>query len=479
MAFHSWKFGVFMLIVTGLFWLLANRRDARSYLLLVASYIFYGAWTPWFLLLIVFSTILDFFCGRAMGASEEQSVRRRYLLLSLGGNLGLLCFFKYSHWLSSLVDPLLASAGVPFELMSWSWAALAEDGGWRAKVVPVGISFYTFQTLSYTIDIYRGKLRHTDSFRDFALFVAFFPQLVAGPIVRAVDFLPQLELKPRFDRERLHDGLYRIAIGLAKKALIADTLGAYLVDPCYAEPGNYTAFFHVLALYGFTLQIYYDFSGYSDIAIGAARILGFDLPENFIGPYQSLSIREFWRRWHITLSFWVRDYIYFPLGGSKGAEWFVVRNLMITMVVIGLWHGASILWIYYGLMQGGVMALERMFERRRGGELFATTTPKKLLSWFLTFHFIVFSCLFIRAETWPELTAMLEVFGDEGVVLPRVWWALIGGAVIHFLPMPWMEQVKQRVVALPTIALGLLLGILSGILMIVMVGETPFIYFQF
>ena len=198
--------------------------------------------------------------------------------------------------------------------------------------------------------------------------VAFFPQLVAGPIVRAVEFLPQLDLKPRFDRIRLHNGLYRIGIGLAKKAIIADSLGTYLVDPCYADPSNYGVFIHVLAIYGFAFQIYYDFSGYSDIAIGAARLLGFDLPENFVGPYQSLSIREFWRRWHITLSSWVRDYMFFPLGGSRGRELIVIRNLLITMVTIGLWHGASFLWLTYGLLQGIAMSIERFFERLRGGQ---------------------------------------------------------------------------------------------------------------
>ncbi len=479
MEFHSWRFGLFMIVVVGLFWLMANRRGLRSWMLLAASYIFYGAWTPWFLLLIVFSTILDFYCGRAMDREKDDGRRRIFLLISLAGNLGLLCFFKYSYWLSSLIDPLLASAGLEFQLVEHSWAAIADEGGWRSKVVPVGISFYTFQTLSYTIDIYFRRLSPTVSFRDFALFVAFFPQLVAGPIVRAVEFLPQLDLKPRFDRIRLHNGLYRIGIGLAKKAIIADSLGTYLVDPCYADPSNYGVFIHVLAIYGFAFQIYYDFSGYSDIAIGAARLLGFDLPENFVGPYQSLSIREFWRRWHITLSSWVRDYMFFPLGGSRGRELIVIRNLLITMVTIGLWHGASFLWLTYGLLQGIAMSIERFFERLRGGQEFATTRGRKLLSWVLTFHFTAFSLLFIRAKSMTELTDLLTVFGEDDVLLSRARWALLVGALIHLSPMAWAAAFQRRVESLPTLALAILLGALSGILMLPIFGETQFIYFQF
>jgi D-alanyl-lipoteichoic acid acyltransferase DltB (MBOAT superfamily) len=480
LAFHTWQFGLFLIAVLALFWALSRRRGARLGLLLVASYWFYGSWEPWFLLLIAFSTVLDYACGIAIERSGTRSGKRVALLCSLVGNLGLLFFFKYSAWIGGLLQPLVDWLDLGFTPADWGWAKPDGEGGWAQKLVPVGISFYTFQTLSYTIDIYRGVLRPTKSFRDFALFVAFFPQLVAGPIVRAVDFLPQLDLAPRLDRARLHDGLWRIGIGLAKKALIADVLGRYLVDPVYASPEGFSPLLHLAALYAFTFQIYFDFAGYSDIAIGVGRLFGFDLPENFRAPYQSLSIREFWRRWHITLSSWVRDYVFFPLGGSRGSELKVVRNLFVTMVLIGLWHGASILWVYYGLLQGGVMALERRFEAWRGGRPFATTAPRKALAWLLTFHFVAFSCLFIRAVDVEQLTSMLSTFGPAEPVERWAWIALAVGALTHFLPQRFVDACADRVRALPTAVLGLALGLLCGALIWVMVGDsTAFIYFQF
>lgn len=478
MAFHSWQFGVFLGLVLCVFWAVAGSRRARNLVLLAGSYWFYGSWNVAFLGLLAFSTVLDYFCGRAMVAREDDAGRKQFLLLSLLGNLGLLGYFKYTYWGSELFEGLVQFVGLDISLFEYAWA-VHDGSGWIEKAVPVGISFYTFQTLSYTIDIYRRRMAPAKSFEEFALFVAFFPQLVAGPIVRAADFIPQLELKPRFTRARVHDGLYRIGVGLAKKGLFADQLGYYLVNPVYDNPGDYAWWVHMLALYGFTFQIYYDFAGYSDIAIGSARLFGFDLPENFVGPYQSQSVREFWRRWHITLSTWVRDYIYFPLGGSKGNELFVCRNLMITMITIGLWHGASVLWVLYGVCQGTAMILERWWERMRGGALFATTGPKKLLSWFLTFHFIVLTCLFIRGTSMAQIGDVLWTYGERTDMGEWAWWALGLGAAIHFIPMPRAAAFKRRCEALPTPVLALLLGALSGALIAVMTNQANFIYFQF
>ncbi|HKX46925.1 MAG TPA: MBOAT family O-acyltransferase, partial [Planctomycetota bacterium] len=442
MNFHSVEFLVFLAVVLPTFWLLSNRRSTRSLLLLAGSYVFYGAYEAWYLGLLVFSTFLDYWCGGRIHAARgrgDMRAARRFLLASLVGNLGLLGFFKYTDWLVESLQLACDALGLGVELWDARTRLLPPellDSATLRIIVPVGISFYTFQTLSYTIDVYRGRLPPARSFRDFALFVAFFPQLVAGPIVRALDFLPQLELRPRFDRARLHEGLWRMGIGLLKKVAIADVVGGGLVDVVYDQPGNYTALVHLLALYGFAFQIYFDFSGYSDIAIGTAKLLGFDLTENFETPYRSRSIREFWRRWHISLSSWVRDYIYFPLGGSRGGELRVSRNLLITMLVIGIWHGASVLWVIYGLLQGGSMILERFLERRRGGREFATTPARSLFAWALTFHFIVFSCLFIRAGSLGQIGELVGAFGATGVadVDPWALAALAGGALTHFWP---------------------------------------------
>jgi len=483
MFFQSASFGVFLVIVLAVSWLIVNRRRSRFLFLLVASYVFYGSYELWYLSLIVASTLIDYYCGRRIHEARDTSERRRFLLVSLAGNLGLLCFFKYTDWALDTIQMVCAWFGLDPGLHDLKYALLPEGlfaSGTARILVPVGISFYTFQTLSYTIDIYRGNLTPARNLTEFALFVAFFPQLVAGPIVRAVDFLPQFDVRPRLERGDVNEGLYRLGAGLAKKVVLADVLGRYLVDPVYANPGDFSPLAHALCLYAFTFQIYYDFSGYSDCAIGVARLLGFRLPENFDGPYRSLSVREFWRRWHITLSSWVRDYIFFPLGGSRNLpEIKVVRNLMITMVVIGVWHGASALWVIYGLLNGAVMSLERLFERLRGGSPFATTGVKRAVSWFLTYNFIVFTCVFIRSTDLRNAGAMFTDFGPESGFHRFGLIALLAGAAIHFQPLELYRRFERGLVALPTPVCGLLLGLVSGCVAILVVGETPFIYFQF
>lgn len=465
--FHSAEFGIFLVLAVGLYWTLADRRSPRNLFLLGASVVFYASYTWWYLGLILFSTLLDYRCGRVIAHSPVQRHRLLALLASLGGNLGLLGFFKYYDWGVESLQLGLAAVGV--EVDPWL----------LNQAVPVGISFYTFQTLSYTIDIYRGVLQPARNLREFALFVCFFPQLVAGPIVRAREFLPQLELVPRFSRARLHDGLYRMGVGLAKKVLVADVLRFYLVDPVYARPDEYAPLIHLAALYAFGFQIYFDFSGYSDIAIGAGRLLGFDLPENFNGPFKARSFREFWRRWHITLSSWVRDYLYFPLGGSRCSEWKVARNLLVTMLIIGLWHGASSLWACYGLLNGTVMIVERRLEALRGGRPFAVGLLRNAVSWVLTYHLLILSFLFIRAQSWGEIGGVVGVFGEGYGISHWAWIALAAGAVTHFPPR-WLHDGFQRFVcSLPTAVVGALLGILVGILVYLSLPQAPFIYFQF
>lgn len=469
MAFHTWKFGVFLALVLAMFWLVAKQRNRRTAVLLCASYYFYGSWELWFLNLIVFSTILDYHCGRWIAGAPNPKAKKRALYLSLIANLGLLSYFKYSKWGVELLQPVLGDGELTQSAYGLAWT----------DMVPVGISFYTFQTLSYTVDIYRGRLKPARNFWDFALFVAFFPQLVAGPIVRAVTFLKQLEIQPRFSRERLHDGLYRIGTGLVKKALLADILSQFLVDPIYAAPDEYTALAHGLAMVGFTFQIYFDFSGYSDIAIGTARLFGFDLDENFMAPYRSTSVSEFWRRWHISLSTWVRDYVFYPLSSARDKEWRVSLNIMITMIIIGLWHGASGLWLLYGTMQGVVVCAERAMERRRRAARRRISRPVKALAWCLTFSFVVLSCLFIRADSLDHIATLFTDFGPSTEIAIWGYVALAVSFFTHFQPDRLEAWLKRGVLALPTPALGMLLGLVIGIMMAVMSHSTAFIYFQF
>ncbi|TAJ19415.1 MAG: MBOAT family protein [Planctomycetota bacterium] len=469
MAFHSWHYGLLLLSTLLIYWMCANQRAVRTWLLLFSSLLYYGAFEPWFLWLLLFTMLLDYGIGRCIGAAATRRAKLGFLWCSLLGNLLLLAYFKYSLWLAELSDPLQRALGTDLPLREYAWK----------EKVPVGISFYTFQSLSYTIDVFRGTIQPLRSLRDFSTFVAFFPQLVAGPIVRAKDFLPQMEFRPRLDRAWVHDGIWRIAIGLAKKTLLADMVARYLVDPVYAHPEQYSPLMHLVALYAFSAQIYCDFSGYSDIAIGSARLFGFELLENFDAPYRALSIREFWRRWHISLSSWVRDYLFFPLGGSRGSESKVAFNLMVTMVIIGLWHGASTLWLIYGVSQGAALILERWLERMRGGKPYATTAPRKILSWFLAFHFTTVTCALIRAPDMASLRALFGKFGDENIAAVWGWVALAGAAIAHFLPDRWVEACRARVVALPTPALGFLLGLLCGCLFLIIEGQTSFIYFQF
>lgn len=332
-------------------WAIPSRRG-RHILLLIASYLFYMSWNVWLISLILFSTLLDFFVGMALARVEDGRRRKGLLAVSLVGNLGVLAVFKYADFFVLSLRELLLAGGVHTDLTT------------LGILLPVGISFYTFQTLSYTVDIYR---RRTAPCRDpiaFALFVAFFPQLVAGPIVKAHEFLPQLAERTRFDWRRIERGAVLLLIGLTKKTLIADNL-AMLVDPVFADPTAFVTRDLWLAMFCYGGQIYCDFSGYSDMAIALAGMLGYDLPLNFASPYLAVGLSDFWRRWHISLSTWLRDYLYIPLGGSRCSRWCTRRNLMITMLLGGLWHGASWTFVVWGALHGVALVVFRR-SRREG-----------------------------------------------------------------------------------------------------------------
>lgn len=369
MLFASFDFVLFFLPVLLGYWLLARRPRARWVLLLCSSYFFYcasakppsGAWpTPWYFVgLIVGSTIVDYLVAIAISKASRQGLRNLALSVSLVGNLGMLGYFKYSGFLLEAVNDVARVAGFDAALPVLRVA------------LPIGISFYTFQSLSYTIDVWRGRIPAERNLLRFAVFVAFFPQLVAGPIVRPAELLPQLRSALRVDVEDVNFAIYRITKGLFKKVVLGDLVAANFTDLVFATPAQYSSLENLLALYAFTLQIYADFSGYSDMAIGVARLLGVRLPENFDRPYQAKDVGEFWRRWHMTLSSWLRDYVFFPLGGSRGSEARTYFNLWLTMVLVGIWHGASWNFVIYGNLHAIALVYSR-FNRQQAqrGETF-------------------------------------------------------------------------------------------------------------
>jgi alginate O-acetyltransferase complex protein AlgI len=364
---------------------LKNKNRPRVLFLTLASYFFYCAWDYRFSTLILFSTIVDYFLGLKISSVEGKERKKFYLSLSLLANIGLLGFFKYFNF---FLDNINAIAGSEFS--TWN------------IILPVGISFYTFQTMSYTIDIYRRKISPEKDFLKFAFFVSFFPQLVAGPIVRAAEFLPQSQVLPEINKSRALAGFQIFLYGVIKKALIADTL-AQFVDPVFSSPENFSSLTIWLGVIAYSIQIFTDFSGYSDMAIGVAHMLGYDLVKNFNRPYVSHSITEFWRRWHMSLSFWIRDYIYISLGGNRLGRFRTYINLLVTMLLGGLWHGASWSFVIWGGLHGVALAIERFF----GLDNRAYSNRGKVLPWIVTMLFVANAWVFFRAQ---DLTVATEVF---------------------------------------------------------------------
>lgn len=387
MIFNAIPFAVFLPIVFVFYWAISKRKLVyQNVLILVASYVFYGFWDARFLALIFVSSLCDYLIGQRLYKAESTRQRKRWLGLSLLINLGILFTFKY------------------FNFFIESFADLSQTIGLQANIstlkiiLPVGISFYTFQTLSYTIDIYRKQIEPTDNIIEFFAFVSFFPQLVAGPIERAANLLPQFSKKRTFDYDKATSGMQLILWGLFKKTVVADRL-AYSVSLVYDSPQDFSGFAIIIATIFFAIQIYCDFSGYSDIAIGTARLFGFDLMTNFKTPYFSTSIREFWQRWHISLSTWFRDYVYIPLGGNRVSKsrWWL--NVMTTFTVSGLWHGANWTFVIWGGIHGLFYAIEKQFEQIR---------LPKIVSGIVVFFIVCIAWIFFRADNLDDAITLIK-----------------------------------------------------------------------
>lgn len=465
MLFPSLGFAAFLLaLVLGL--ALARSWRARKLWLLAASYAFYAAWNPPFVVLIWLSTAVDFVAARRLAASASLGGRRRWLMVSLGVNLGLLGYFKYAGFLAG-------------SLAAWhpAFGAWAQDLG--AVVLPVGISFYTFQTLSYTIDVYRGTLEPSESLLDFALFVTFFPQLVAGPIVRAADFLPQCRVARTPPAWWRPWGISLVVIGLFMKVVLADAICAPIADAVFSQPGRAGVASAWAGTVAFAGQIYYDFAGYSAIAIGLALALGFALPDNFRAPYAASSFSDFWRRWHISLSSWLRDYLYVSLGGNRQGAVTTYRNLMATMLLGGLWHGAAWRFVAWGALHGGYLALERLLGR---------SAPGGAAHRLLVLAGVLFAWVPFRAADLASAA--------------RIWGALGGGQGERFgvgelgrtnllllvalaaATLAWQQLTRERRLEelwarWPPGLRGLLLGTMALLVVTSFGGGDAFLYFQF
>jgi alginate O-acetyltransferase complex protein AlgI len=474
MLFCSTQFLVFFIAVFAAYWAVPW-AGARVWLLLVASFYFYACWNPWLACLIFVSTILDYCLARGIEGLKTPGWRKALVGVSVTANLGLLGFFKYTNFfLASLEEGLNRyGASASFPLLR--------------VIAPIGISFYTFEAINYVVDVYRGRLRAEHSLPRFLLFILFFPHLVAGPIVRARDFLPQLRRRKRWDWLRLQLGVRFFLMGLFKKWVIADRM-ALLVNPVFAHPGDYRAAAVWTAVLAYSLQIYGDFSGYTDMAIGCAHLLGYKLARNFDMPYLSANPSEFWRRWHISLSSWLRDYLFIPLGGSRGGRWKTYRNLLITMTLGGLWHGANWTFVVWGLWHGLVLIAHRLFQEAfKGRDRLSRVlqsipgTAARVLATFLS---VSLGWIFFRAQTFHDATLIFQglVWRHPGWKPPMsYWWVAVTAAgllVCYALGRRnlWLRAADR----LPAPVLGMGYALLLALcLLLAPVAEKSFIYFQF
>lgn len=458
MLFHTWTFLAFFLVVYAVY-LAVKKTPLRIPWLLAASYVFYGWWNWGYLVLIAWATTVDWLAVTAMAHTRHK---RPWLALSIVNNLSLLGFFKYGHFVAANVNALLDALGANLAVPKFDY------------LLPVGISFYVFQSMSYTIDFYRGRIEREPSFIRYATFVSLFPQLVAGPIERASNLLPQLRETPRISRSDVADGLSLFVVGLFKKIALADYLALY-VDPIYASPGNHQAPALLLATLAFAWQIYFDFSGYTDMARGVGRLLGIRLMLNFNNPYLATGLGDFWRRWHISLSTWFKDYVYIPLGGNRHGEVRTYVNMVLTMLVSGLWHGAMWTFVLWGAVHAAGRVLTRALEQTSFYRHRVPTFPKQVL----TFSIITLAWVFFRARCVDDAWLILGRIFGAGAADPR--FPLVAAALVLSI---WLYQYLYEsrlrgLLGTAPVRVALVVGMVLYMVMFVTSSDQAFIYFQF
>lgn len=468
LLFNSSFFLFFFIVVLLFYPFIVKRVQFRTWFLLLASLYFYYKTSGVFVLLLIATAFINFLLGSIIYRTQKKGARLSWLMLSLIWNLGTLGYYKYTNFIFNTINSLSGASLPNLDIF-----------------LPVGISFFTFQTWSYTLDIYYRKLEPIHSFKDFAFFVAFFPQLVAGPIVRASYFIPQINKHLHLDKDTISRALVLIFAGLLKKGIIADYLSINFVDRIFENPALFSGLENLLGVYAYALQIYCDFSGYSDIAIGIAAFLGFELPINFNSPYKAQSITDFWRRWHISLSTWLRDYLYIPLGGNRKGKLRTHFNLLATMLLGGLWHGASWNFVFWGGLHGVALVFDKWWLKRKLMEHRAM----RILSGIITFHFVCFTWIFFRSpdfsSSWLMLSRIFSAFNAQ--ILP-VWLVeypipailIFTGFLAHYLPDDWEIWQERLLIRLPWIVQSLILAFVIWVLFQAKSSDIqPFIYFQF
>ena len=479
MLFNSFEFLIFLPVVFLLYWFVFKSLKRQNLFIVAVSYLFYGWWDARFLILIAFTTFCSFGSGILLEKKEgDRNLQKWISVANILLNLLILAIFKYYNFFAENLTQLFLTFGLQLD-----WVTLD-------ILLPVGISFYTFQALSYTIDVYQHKMKPTHDIVAFFAFISFFPQLVAGPIVRARDFIPQIRKPLYVSQEMFGRGIFLIVAGLFKKAVISDYISVNFVERIFDNPTLYSGVENLMGLYGYALQIYCDFSGYSDLAIGIALLLGFHFNLNFNSPYKSASITEFWRRWHISLSSWLRDYLYISLGGNRHGKFRQYLNLIITMFLGGLWHGASWNFVLWGTFHGVALALHKAWMSIAGRKKGETSHGiRRVLGVIITFHFVCFCWIFFRNADFHNSMDMLnQIFtAFRPQLFPQLiegYWRVFAlmavGFLLHFAPDSWENAVCRGVIKLPF--LGKALVMVAMIYLVIQMKSSeiqPFIYFQF
>ena len=475
MLFNSLTFVVFFVLVLSAYWTMKS-WPARKNLLLVASYIFYGAWNPPFALLLFATSALDFYLGARIAAASGPKARRSWMITSVAVNLSMLGYFKYGNFLLENFQWLMARCGVMYQPPHLD------------IFLPIGISFYTFHSLSYTLDVYRGVCQPTKSLRDFVLAVSFFPQLVAGPIVRAADFLPQLTLPPVLRSGQFYWGLLLMTLGMFEKIVLADTMLSGAADSVFGFHGPLQTLDAWAGVLAFSGQIFFDFAGYSTCAIGAALCLGFHLKDNFRFPYAAVGFSDFWRRWHISLSTFLRDFLYIPLGGNRSGPVRAAINLMIVMFIGGLWHGAAWTFVVWGLIHGVLLVLERLAQAVTKDAAWTNAFMTKLLLGLFTYAAVCFAWVFFRAPDFHAakglVGAMLGLI-PAGVGVPVLTSRAllkVGCVIAGLLLAHWSlrdTSVEAVVTRMPRWLVTTLWTLMLGAIILTQGNGNAFIYFQF
>jgi alginate O-acetyltransferase complex protein AlgI len=464
---------LFLPLTVLLYWLVP--KSARLTVLGVASLAFYASWRVSYLPVLFFVVAAAWLGSLWLKARIDSGTSLKWPRVAVvGALLAPLLYFKYWDWLGGDFERACNAVGIPLHLQEVGLA------------LPIGISFFTFQAIAWVVDVGRGAPVERNPWR-FTTFITWFPQLVAGPIVRGEQLLPQLRDLPLLGRGQVGAGLFRIARGLAKKLLVADVLRVGMVDPLFADPDKFTGLELMVGLYAYTLQIYCDFSGYTDMAIGSARLFGVELPENFRRPYKAITITDYWRRWHITLSLWVRHYIYFPLGGARvKREWMVYGNLFVTFLVIGVWHGASWNFVVYGGLHATAMCIQRALRKGHGRD--PGEAPPGIWPFFwrflLTFHFVVLARILFRAEDFAASWHYLQGLASPGWVMPRfawlAWAMLAAGFAAHFTPDGWQDRMEGWFARAHPLAIAAALAAVAVACATLGTGEQlSFIYYDF